>query len=205
MSDHTTHDPTTKLCECGCGQPTRLATYSSPKHGIVKGQPLRFIHPHQNRINPRKGTPEERFWAMVDKRGPDDCWMWQGDTTNSGYGRLRIDDHTISTHRYSYELHFGPIPEGLGVLHKCDNRPCCNPNHLFTGTALDNNQDMIQKGRQRQPSGANHPFAKLSPEDVQEIRQLEQSGVPQSILALRYGVGRSQINKIVHFRSWSKI
>jgi hypothetical protein len=77
-----------------------------------------------------------------------ECWNWQGSAGNSGYGKLRIGhskDH--QTHRLSYQLFHGEIPDGLCVLHRCDNRKCINPEHLFVGTHADNTRDMIEKGR----------------------------------------------------------
>lgn len=93
-------------------------------------------------------TIVERFWARtwVD----DGCWIWYGPTYPNGYGYLHANRPlrtTIGAHRVSWIIHFGPIPDELHVLHKCDNPPCVNPEHLFIGTPQDNVDDMIQKGR----------------------------------------------------------
>jgi len=91
---------------------------------------------------------EEQFRACIDIRGIDECWVWIGRTTDDGYGTLcwKGNDH-VRAHRLAWELANGPILEGLWVLHHCDNPPCCNPRHLFLGTAKDNRQDDMRKGR----------------------------------------------------------
>lgn len=99
----------------------------------------------------KHATPERqrRFWARVDKRGPDECWPWVGPTDRVGYGAYCFISHEgpIPAHRIAYGLANGGIPDGLHVLHKCDNRPCCNPAHLYTGTHTDNMADMRMRGR----------------------------------------------------------
>lgn len=106
-----------------------------------------------------KQTLEQRFWRYVDKGDGLGCWLWTGAALPKGYGMLgemrgpagsRKQAHTY-THRISWELHNGPIPEGLFVCHHCDNPPCVRPEHLFLGTARDNTRDMYKKGRGRKP------------------------------------------------------
>jgi hypothetical protein len=97
-------------------------------------------------------TPEERFWAKVDKSaGPNGCWPWLGAVSrqNCGYGRLRFKGRMVAAHRLSWQLTQGPIPRGLHVLHLCDESGCVNSRHLFLGTQCDNNRDMANKGRAR--------------------------------------------------------
>lgn len=113
---------------------------------------------------PAPTTPEQ-FWARVE-RG-DGCWLWQGMTISGGYGRVGWRGMKAVAHRVAWELTYGPIPEGLWVLHRCDNPPCCNPEHLFLGSRLDNIADMVAKGRganrfTHQPQEAcfrGHPYA----------------------------------------------
>jgi len=95
----------------------------------------------------------DRFWAKVDKAsglGPQGtCWEWQASLNSDGYGNIGIEQMTDRAHRLSWRLHYGPIPDGLSVLHKCDNPPCVRPDHLFLGTQADNVHDMQAKGRDR--------------------------------------------------------
>ncbi|MDO7847580.1 HNH endonuclease [Hymenobacter sp. M29] len=91
-------------------------------------------------------TPEQRFWGMVRKK--EGCWEWTGYKNPKGYGYLMVKaGKPTGAHRFSYELHKGPIPKGLFVCHTCDNPVCSNPDHLFLGTVKDNTQDMVKKGR----------------------------------------------------------
>lgn len=93
-------------------------------------------------------TLEERFWCEVDKNSHPLCWLWTGGSRKgNGYGDIRVGVNTRPAHRVSWGLHNGIIPEGLFVLHKCDNPSCVNPDHLFLGTHQDNMDDMVMKGR----------------------------------------------------------
>jgi len=97
------------------------------------------------------GRPEPieiRFWYYVIKHD-DGCWEWTGGTQKPGYGKLGAGggDNAAYAHRVSWEIHYGPIPEGMRVLHRCDNPPCTRPDHLFLGTQTDNMKDMWAKGR----------------------------------------------------------
>lgn len=101
-------------------------------------------------------TTEERFWAKVDRRGPDECWPWIGATNNRGYGQFWYGGGQRLSHRIAWLLLRGPVGD-LFVLHRCDNPICVNPAHLFLGTHQDNMQDMVTKGRhamQRHPEKA---------------------------------------------------
>jgi hypothetical protein len=94
---------------------------------------------------------EVRFWSRVAKR-PDGCWVWTGKTTAPGWhGQLMVNHKRVLAHRYSWELHKGPIPPGVKVRHKCDNPPCVNPEHLLLGSQRDNMQDCVQRGRMNRP------------------------------------------------------
>ena len=93
---------------------------------------------------------ETRFWEKVDKSGgPNSCWNWTGAKHSFGYGSVRISRRAYKAHRVSYEWLIGPIPEGMCLLHTCDNPMCVNPSHLQVGTKMDNTQDMMKKGRHK--------------------------------------------------------
>ena len=118
----------------------------------------------------------KRFWSKVVIKGEDDCWEWQNATQSRGYGSLGIGKkgRTGLAHRVAYFLAYGDFPDGLCVLHKCDNRKCCNPNHLFLGTNQDNVDDKVSKARQAK--GESHGKSKLTIEKVKEIRSLYETG-----------------------------
>ena len=145
----------------------------------------------------------QRFWDKVKKSTSSDCWEWTAARTQSGYGQIGIDGVVKYAHRFSWELHFDEIPDGLCVCHHCDNPGCVNPNHLFVGTIADNNRDMSVKGRQRGPSGEKSANSKLTKEDVLEIRRLYAIGdYLQREIADQFNIDRSQISRVVCQKTW---
>lgn len=129
------------------------------------------------------------------------CWVWQKGIQSYGYGTVWYGETRSRrlAHRVLYELHRGPIPDGLFVLHRCDNPPCVNPDHLFLGTARDNAQDCVSKGRWPSKAGMN---STLTPKAVQDIRT---SGESQKVLADRYGVSQSTISRAKNGKCWSHV
>lgn len=123
------------------------------------------------------------------------CWEWQGATNGRGYGQVRINYKLKQTHRLSWELYHMPIPSGMFVLHRCDNRLCCNPDHLFLGSYKDNLNDMVSKARDRF-RGEHNGQAKLADTQVEEIRSMLASGVPQHVIASKYSVNQTTISNI---------
>ena len=126
----------------------------------------------------------------------------------SGYGNIYSNGRNELTHRYSWTLHFGLVPRGLCVLHKCDNRKCVRPDHLFLGTKKENTDDMFFKGRQRNLGilkGQQHGEAKLKDEDVLRIREAAARGERHVAQAARYGVSASLIGLIVRRKAWRHI
>jgi len=157
----------------------------------------------------------QRFWSKVQVT--DTCWLWVGCRHKRGYGQFKVGRDALKAHRVSYELSVGPIPQGLCVLHRCDNPPCVNPAHLFLGTQQDNIADCCMKGRAtkgfpkgpmnprygRPRSGALAPSAVLTASQVNEIRSRYEAGtITQLRLCAEYGVSRSAIQRVLYRKTW---
>lgn len=142
---------------------------------------------------------EQRFWSRVKKT--DGCWLWTGSFGNNGYGQISESDKNLSTHRVSWELHYGPIPDGMSVLHQCDNKQCVRPDHLFLGSRGDNNRDRALKGRSAR--GEHHGQSKLTQVQVIRIRQLYSEGLSDRKIAKMFSVARHTIREIVEHRTWT--
>lgn len=143
-----------------------------------------------------QATPlEERFETKV-KFAVNKCWVWQASFNQSGYGIIGYSGNTLA-HRVAYTLYIGPIPEGLCVLHTCDNRLCVNPAHLFLGTNADNVSDRVQKGRTASTKGKQNGWSKLSDTDILEIQELIDEGLlTLAEIGERYGVVKSTVFRI---------
>ena len=150
-----------------------------------------------------------RFWGQVDRRGPDECWEWRGRRKHGKtYGFFRVggrQGRTLIASRVSWMLTHGPIPNGMCILHRCDNPPCCNPAHLFLGTQLDNIRDRDRKGRQRAPRGSGNGSSRLTEADVEHIRARLSSGDKGNAIAREFGVGTSTISRIRGRRAWCHV
>lgn len=114
-----------------------------------------------------------RFWELVEKQSDDKCWNWLGNKGRHGYGRLMYNGISYYSHRLSFEIHKGVIPEGLEMLHLCNNPSCCSPNHLEAGTHIKNVQQMWRQNRGSKPpvhKGASHHKTHLTVADIKLIR-----------------------------------
>lgn len=155
---------------------------------------------------PKPTPPESRFWAQVDKSGPTaraelgPCWDWTGKRLPKGYGQLSMPPNKhVGAHRFSWSLHYGPIPDGRWVLHKCD-RPCCvNPAHLFLGDGAMNASDMVGKGRAA--TGLHLPHTKLTDDDVRSIRLAVANGQSMLSVSKRFSVNPSHVSRIVSWQT----
>jgi hypothetical protein len=141
-----------------------------------------------------------RFWEKVAKT--DGCWYWLGARISKGYGTFRSGPRIEKAHRYSWQLHFGPIPAGLHVLHHCDVPACVRPAHLWLGTNSDNMADRCQKGRQAQGRGICH--SRLTVDQVHEIRARAVRGNYHA-LAREYGVDATSVGNVVRRETWRSI
>jgi hypothetical protein len=162
----------------------------------------------------------KRFWDKVDKNGPipdqsnphyaglGNCWMWTAGKDTHGYGNFQMIDKILLSHRVAWILTKGSIPEGSGphgtcIMHRCDQRACCNPAHLQSGSNRDNVLDKIAKGRDRSPYGDSHGMSKLTSEKAACIRNIyAEGGITQETLGAIFGVDRSVIGRIVNNRLW---
>lgn len=147
----------------------------------------------------------ERFWPQVDRKGPDECWNWMGFKNSAGYGRLRVDGRKELAHRVSWSDRNGAIPNGLCVLHRCDNPACVNPSHLFLGTRTVNNADRHSKGRSGAPHGEKSSFARFRDDQIPYVCALLKAGLSQSDVARAYGVHKGTISHIARGGTWGHI
>lgn len=154
-------------------------------------------------------TPEttDYFWSRVDQSPhPKGCWIWRGgrrgQRSDHRYGVIGTGRHRPGAHRYSWALHNGPIPDGLDILHKCDNPVCVNPAHLFPGTHQQNMEDRNNKKRAAGLRGAENKASKLTQAQVDEIRKLCAKGYSNRELGEMYGVSNTSIYYIRHGINW---
>lgn len=167
-----------------------------------------ILTPHGN--NPDwRGTPIERFTKFISPEPNSGCWLWTGNANGAGkwiYGTLSVKRKTIRSHRFAWLFFRGPIPVGMDVLHKCDVTLCANPDHLFLGTDLDNQRDMIKKGRDSKRRalirGSSNYGAKLA---EQQILAILSDNRRQKEIASEYGVSKSCIAMIKKKRNWKHI
>lgn len=141
------------------------------------------------------GAFTARFWQRIQKQSGEGCWEWTAALFPGGYGKVALprSRKLEGAHRMAWMLVNGPIPGGLWVLHRCDNRRCCRPDHLFLGTPLDNMRDASRKGRLRQPP----QVRRLSDEQVAVVRSRAQSGESHRSIAKDLNIDRRKIDRII--------
>ena len=160
--------------------------------------------PLSRKVSRKTISPAVRFWSKVDKSKPSGCWLWTAGRSTAGYGKFALSKlDVVLAHRHSYEIHHGAIPISLHVCHKCDVRRCVNPDHLFLGTHADNMQDMQVK--RRGAFGERHGMARLTEENVLEIRLRSNQGVSQAALGAVFGVSPATIGMINRRQIWAHI
>lgn len=177
------------------------------KHLHCAGLTLKWVDESEGlaKRGPRAGGWRKRFWSKVKKTGLDECWMWTGLTQIGGYGTMMIG--TVGktrrwhmTHRLSFVLHNGSIPQGKIVRHKCDVKCCVNPNHLELGTSYDNVMDAVK--RQRVNCGERNGQSKYIASQVLNVRGLFKSGVSQVKIAKALGISVGVVNGITRNKTW---
>jgi hypothetical protein len=186
-------------CRCECGEETVVGGITL-KHGHTKSCGC------LQRDRTRRHWERRRRTVLDNHQEKDGCWEYLGAVNEHGYGTVKIKDVTWMAHRLSYRRNVGPIPEGMQVLHRCDNPACINPGHLWLGTHNDNMRDMKRKGRRLGVNtGEENGAAKLTWEDVDEIRaRYEAGGISQEALATEYDVTQTAIYRIVRGKTWQK-
>ena len=160
--------------------------------------------PHNVICNPTE-RQLSKFNSFTDRSGgPDSCWIWNGPRDPSRtYGTIQLKSGRIRTHRLAYFLSFGPVPDGLFVCHKCDNRLCCNPAHLYAGTHEQNMKDMRSRMSYRPLSGESHPNNRITFQDVLDIKKAYYfEGVNPSSLSKKYKVTGDHIRNVLRGRFW---
>ena len=149
---------------------------------------------------------KRRLLAKIDVCQQTGCWNWTASKNARGYGQFWDGETMRTSHRVSFQIHTGRIPDGMHVLHRCDNPACICPDHLFLGTNTDNMADRDAKGRVAHQRGEAHGCAKLCANDVIEIRAAQNvAGLDRHALAERYGISNKYIRKIWDRKSWKHI
>jgi hypothetical protein len=161
----------------------------------------------------RTGRPPNtarQFWAQVASPNARGCTLWTGGTRGNPkhpynfYGVFQVSGKRFGAHRYAWEISRGPIPDGLKVLHVCDEPLCCNVEHLFIGTSKDNTEDMHKKGRHWTLAGEGQPNHKLTEEQVAELRMRRTAGETFQSLADAFGICIAQAYRIAKHQQWRK-
>lgn len=191
-------------CQCGCGNDVPVSTKSRNTRGIRKGDPQRYILGHIGSLS-AYDSPVDALFSNVDVGMDDECWLWKGTPRGNGYGCVRHEGRMLNSHRLSYEIHKGFIPDGMLVCHTCDNRMCVNPNHLFLGSYEDNYRDAKRKDRHTR--GERSGNRKLSDSDALAIREAyrDKDLRTASRLSKQYGICVSTIRRIGKGEAWKHL
>ena len=155
-----------------------------------------------NKKTGRKSNTLEQFYERINKT--ETCWLWTGTVANNGRGVFKINNKLKQAHRISYEVHFGEIPQGLLVCHKCDNGLCVNPEHLFLGTQQDNINDCVNKNRNAK--GSKNWNTKLNEEKVKMIRTADFSERgSKAKISRELGISQTALNYVISGKNWGHI
>lgn len=195
---------TVKQCQyLGCKRPACKRHWCSGHYQRLRKEGT--ITPGYTKLMGVGDTLEEQLWSRVDKfAGPEGCWLWQGNQ-RSGYGRITFRGVVYGTHRLALQFSGVDVPADMMVCHRCDVRACCNPRHLFIGTARDNVHDMRNKGRLFSPQGENNGQSRLQAQDVVTVVSLLCVDTPYTAIAARFDVSESSIRGINKGTRWRHI
>lgn len=200
-------EPTGSNC-LTCGEPI---VRHQRKNGTTESGPAarrrKFCNPECKGAFDRDSVLRN-FWNYVDIKSDDECWEWKGPRTGRGYGNMRLYDRGakprfVLAHRVAWELAKGPTPDGLWILHGCDNPGCINPHHLHTGTCAENNRERTERGRNNSRFGNNHHNSKLTSEDAVKILELAAAGNTHATIGMMFGVHRITVWNVIHGKTWS--
>lgn len=189
------------MCDCGKAHTTngiglrhgRVRSCGCLQRDVAKTLPITQPEPLIDRFN-----------RNTNMAGPDECWEWIGPRNEQGYGKVRYNGRGSLAHRMSYEIHKGPIADGMHVLHSCDNPKCVNPAHLRQGTHRENMDEMVQKKRYKVRHGIQHHAAKMTPAKVREMRLLFGS-VSLLKLAKQFGLNKKTVLSIKQGKTWKEV
>jgi hypothetical protein len=198
---------------CGCVDTARMSLilagtepgYRIPVRILCKNS--RCVRPDHLHVGPFPLA--ERFWPKVNiSNDPNGCWEWLAGKFSDGYGTfaVRVEDGSMVSeraHRVSFEMHYGPIPDGMQVLHDCDNRPCVRPDHIYAGTHEDNMRDRDK--RNRTSRGEQIGTSRLTELDVRQMRNRRIHGDSYDELAIRFGVVPAYVRAVCAGRSWKHL
>lgn len=152
------------------------------------------------------GDPVERYLAKVDRRKPGECWPWTAACFTNGYGAFRLGQKQVKAHRFGFQTFVGPIPEAHVVCHTCDNPPCQNPAHWFSGTNHDNVLDRTAKGRGAVGlRNGGWQAARFTPTEIRAMRLLGLGGVPQGEIARRFETDQTVVSGILRRKTWAHL
>lgn len=200
-----------KICE-GCGKlfdpPYRVTKAYWAKRRFCSDTCYRKAQTHFPRSPAFTSSRPwvERFWEKVAVASVDQCWLWTSSTDVWGYGLLLRAGRMARAHRISYELNVGPIPDGLYVLHHCDNPTCVNPQHLYAGTPADNARDREARGRRIAAHGSQSGKAKLTESVVGEMRRAyANGGTTHAALGKRFGVAEQTVQNVLAHKTWQHV